>query len=341
MSQWTEEEAGGTATTDNPGYTTGSGADVTPTSATQRTNTVADAAAAAKANETNTEATEALPDSYGAAKTAAENRETPEFAKYEATADGPETVAGENFQTAETEVAGHLNKYLDPDSVLNRMAVSQAREQAQAVGGSLSSMERGATQQALYKQAGEFAMKDQEHASQTMLQEQQGENKKRSILQEAQVAGDLNIQTAKIRDDQQRVEQGWDATMQGMAAKDAEDLTIMRENGETARANALNTLNDKINQDNISSDLSIMTMNNVTTRLNNWSLMVQETSQDTEWMNMMGGVGSTGVRDFWNDQLRVVTVGAEFDAGAAGQSAVWAPWIKNLWEGSAYGNEAY
>jgi len=274
----------------------------------------------------------ALATGYADAAKQARDRESPTFKGYEASAEGPETAAGEDFITAETTIAGNLEKYLDPDSALNRMAVARQREKAQALGASMSSMEVGATQAALYQQAGEFAAKDQEHASQAKLQEQAAENKKTQILQEAQVAGDLNVQTAQIRDEQQKIENAWEATMTGLNAETQKEMTILKENFETARQNSMNELQVTLQDGQINADLSIMIMNNANQKLNNWQLMVQELTQDEEWMAMMGN----GANKFFNDQLRTVTSGIAFDAAAVGLSEEYSSYIKDLWDANVF-----
>ena len=244
---------------------------------------------------------------------------TPEFSRYKATAGSPIGPTGETYMTPETTVAGQLASIFKKGSPLMDLTETRAREQASALGMMSSSSGIGAGQRVLYDKGLEIATPDAASASQFKGAEQALANEQTKIATEAQVAGDLTIQKAKIAEEQQKISDAFAITLQGldkdtaafMANTNAEweakfkqmDVDLARDLKAT-EVNAL--VEDKI-------------MSQTHDMMNQYQISIQQLLANESFLSSMPEEnGQAAMHAIFNDMFQTTVASIEFNAKAAG-----------------------
>ncbi len=223
----------------------------------------------------STERTQALP-------TAAE------VSNYVKSKDSDAVAKGESFITPESTVAGQLEKIFDNESPLYKLTETNSRARAAALGMGSSSAAVGAGISALYQTGLEIAQPDAAAAASLKLQEQQAANRKREIDQEALVSGDLNVQKARIANEQAALSESFTIKLEGLKAADQVRLTNIQ------AQNNLDTTQLKGDLDQVLSDsqMDAQTKQTITNfaldATNNTQTNINYLLTDAELMKSMG-----------------------------------------------------
>jgi hypothetical protein len=165
-------------------------------------------------------------------------------------------AAGE-YMTSDATVMGQLEKYLEADNPILKLAEAKARDQAQAGGMLGTSMAAGAARRAVFEQAGDWATTDTQGFQSLLGQQQQAEYSLGQATHEGDITSQLQKEAGDIQMEAQKQQQTFDREIteyqnsqenQRQAEQIAADQGM---NTEQVKAQL------KINADKITADLAI------------------------------------------------------------------------------------
>jgi len=263
-------------------------------------------------------------DPYGELAGKREAATVPDYSGYEASKTAPDVASGGAFVTAESTVAGQLEKILQRGSPLQDLAETRAREQASALGMMSSSAGIGAGQKALYDTALQVATPDALAAKEFQLQEQAALNTQVEVATEAQVAGDLTVQKAKIAEQTKAINDSFALQLAGLD-KDTEANLLDQKAKWDEKFKALDSeIALKLQQQEIDSQVEQKIMNQSHDMMNQYQISIQQLLANQAFLDSMPSnttANPTAARDGMNaifdDMFQTTVASIEFSANAA------------------------
>jgi len=235
----------------------------------------------------------------------------------------------------EITVAGQLEKLLAKDSPLSRVTEAKAKERATALGMESSSMAIGAAQKALIETATPIAAQDAKTLAAFKQSEQALVQEQVKIETEAQVAGELTLQKAKLQEQQLKINQQWESTMKGLDADTsaglAEFQNTLNKDMEALKSN----LTKELYQQQVDATVQEQIMNQSQDMLNNYQITVQQLLGNQVFLDSMPNQAS--MHSLFNDMFTTVSSSIKFASKASGvydsgmQSAIDEMIADNRW----------
>lgn len=268
----------------------------------------------------------------------------PEFATYDSSKSA-DTVkkpqAALDYMTPESTVAYQLSKVLDPNSQINRTVTANAREQSAAMGMGRSTAALEIAQKALIDRGLQIAQPDAETAAKFSLQQQQADNTQLQTLAEAQVAGDLNVQKARIAEQTARTQRQWEAAMTGLSEEAKIDLTNLTKSWDDKITKYQLEVQERMKNAELDANAEVMLMNQSNEMMNNYQVTVQQLMSNTEFMNSLTDpttnvVDRTKMARIFDAMFGTVSSALQFSANAVGVGATMSPYIQQLIQQNAW-----
>ena len=240
----------------------------------------------------------------------------PEFEAYQPSALAPPVPAGETFMTPETTVAGQLEKLFSRESGLTKLDETRAREQASALGMQSSSAAIGATARARYDKGLQIATPDAQTAKEFKQQEQGLLNEQTKIATEAQVAGDLTVQKAKIAEAQKALDDSFALKLQGLDKEDAQNMLNLKGSWDLQFKDLDSKIALQLQQQEIDAGVEQKIMNQAHDMMNQYQISIQQLLANQAFLDSMPD--RDAMNNVFNDMFQTTVASIEFSANAAG-----------------------
>ena len=240
----------------------------------------------------------------------------PEFEGYTATAPAPQVEAGETFTTPATTVAGQLETILQKGSPLQDLSETRAREKASALGMLSSSAGIGAGQRALYDTALPIAQQDATTAKEFKQQEQGLINEQTKIATEAQVAGDLTVQKARLAEQQKALDDSFALKLTGLDKETEENMLNLKGTWDAKFKELDSSIALQLQQQEIDAGVEALIMNQAHDQMNQYQISIQQLLANQAFLDSMPD--RDAMNNVFNDMFQTTVASLEFSASAAG-----------------------
>lgn len=242
---------------------------------------------------------------------------------------------GQDFVSPESTVAGQLEKIFAKDSPLQKLAKTRSEEQASALGMMSSSAGIGASQRALYDKGLEIAKPDAATYAAAKMEEQKAYNTQSTINREAQVAGDLTVQKARIAERVAKNREDFDIKLQDMAQEDRKEITELTAAFDKESIDLTGEINAALAKTTLDAEIEAKIMLQTGEMLNevqqSWQMMVTSDDYLNNFENRADMLVSL------NQQLAPVKASMVATAQMAGiYDSEFAGWINTMIENARY-----
>ena len=183
---------------------------------------------------------------------------------------------GSSFVSPESTVSGQLEKIFAKTSPLQKLSDTRAKEQASALGMSSSSAAIGASQRALYDSAMPIATQDAKTYADAQAREQDTYNTQAKVNREAQVAGDLTIQKAKIAEQDKKISDSFAIKLQGLDADQAAGMLQLKGDWDVKFKEMDHMLSRDLSQLELDANVEANMMNQTHDMMNQVQISVQQ-----------------------------------------------------------------